>query len=236
MTGFQEAISDLHAMLATVITLLTFAAVERISALPLSARGTRMTTTAIDTERLAQVTKLSKGNHKPPNGEFEACVMEATSWVAGEPWSDHPKCTCPVITAFMVAWNDALPDSERHILLPLIPHLIGTKASKALQNRRATMAADWFVRVHTPAWLRLAGLTEHADALANFPEITDFAKTPSLMPVLEAAKTNGAAAWDAAGAAAEAAAGAAAGAVAGAVAWAVAWAAAGAVAWAAAWA
>ena len=90
----------------------------------------------------------------------------------------------------MVNWNDNLPSDEARtrLLLPLVPKLIGTRGSKALENRRATMAVDWLIRVHAPAWLRLAGLTADADALAGLPEITDFAKTPSIMEPLKAAQ------------------------------------------------
>jgi len=41
------------------------------------------------------------------------------------------------------------------------------------------MAADWLVRANTPAWLRLAGLSVHADALSALPEITSFAQVPA---------------------------------------------------------
>ena len=61
------------------------------------------------------------------------------------------------------------------------------------------MAADWLIRVHTPAWLRLAKLNEQADLLASLPEITDFKNCPSLMPALTAVRKDadaaGAAAW-----------------------------------------
>ena len=163
----------------------------------------------IDTERLAKIKTLYKGAHDP-NGEM--CVMEAVAYIAREKWSDHPACVSPVIAAFARNWNDSLPDDLRdEYLKPLISKFVGTIGSDALETRRATMAADWLVRVHTPAWLRLAGLTNHADALANFPEITNFAKTPALMPVLQAARKDAAAAGDAAGDAARAAARAAAG-------------------------
>lgn len=33
-------------------------------------------------------------------------------------------------------------------------------------------ATDWIVRVYTPAWLRLAGLTEQADRLEALPDVT----------------------------------------------------------------
>ena len=83
-------------------------------------------------ERLGRVTVLKAGSHSPPNGELTACVMEAVAYVAGEPWSDHPACASSVITAFMIAWNDGLPnDIERtRLLAPLIPTLIGTRGVK----------------------------------------------------------------------------------------------------------
>ena len=174
----------------------------------------------INTERLAQVKTLKSGGRQP-NDDAQFCVMEAVAYVAGEPWSDHPACTCPVITAFMVSWNDGLPndDDRARLLLPLIPALVGTRGSKALETRRADMAADWYIRVQTPAWLRLAGLTTQAETLEAFPEITDFAKAPALKPTLDAIRKDADAAraaardaaWDAAWDAAESAARAAAG-------------------------
>lgn len=150
----------------------------------------------IDADRLSKVKSLSRGSHtKNGNGHVDACVMEAVAYIAGEEWSDYPKCACPVIGAFMRTWNDDLPDEERNaLLLPLIPKLVGTKGSKKLEARRATMAADWYVRAATPAWLRLAGLDKHADTLAAFPEITSFAKTPAIRAALEAAKEDASAA------------------------------------------
>ena len=191
----------------------------------------------INTERLAQVTTLKSGSHEP-NDDANFCVMEAVAYVAGEPWSDHPACTCPVITAVMVSWNDSLPndDDRARLLLPLIPALVGTRGSKALETRRANMTADWYIRVHTPAWLRLAGLTTQAEALEAFPEITDFAKAPTLKPTLNAIRKDAAAARSAAGDAAEDAAWAAAWAAARAAAGDAARAAAGDAARAAAWA
>ena len=189
-------------------------------------------------DRISKISVLYSGAHDP-NGKM--CAMEAVAYIAGEPWSDHPKCACPVISAFMRSWNDGLPDEERTaLLLPLIPKLVGTRGSKALEQRRATMSADWLIRVHTVAWLRLAKLNKQADLLASLPEITDFAQCPSLMPALEAVRTDAAAAWHAARVAAWHAARAAAWDAAWDAAWAAAWDAARAAAWdaarAAAWA
>ena len=180
---------------------------------------------ALPPEKLALIEglRLAKGAHK--NIEAGACAMELVSFIAGEPWSDHPACVCPVLGAFVRSWNDGLSDGERDPLLrPLLGRLIGTRGSDELAERRALMAADWLVRVNTPAWLRLAKLDIQADALAALPEITAMAQIPSIRGPLEAAQRDasaaGAAAWAAAGDAAWDAAGAAAGDAAGAAAWA----------------
>lgn len=167
--------------------------------------------------RLSEITTLAHGAHD--SIEDGACAMEAVAYIAGEPWSDHPRCACPVIGAFIRSWNDGLKDDERHILLPLIPRLVGTRGDKAVEGCRSLMAADWLVRTHTPAWLRLAGLTDQANMLAGLPEITSMAQVPSIRAPLEAVRKDaaaaraaaGAAAWAAAGDAARDAAGAAAG-------------------------
>src|SRR5438552_7711177 len=92
--------------------------------------------------------------------ETGACAMEFVSYIASEPWSDRPLCVCPILGAFMRAWNDGLPDDERDgVLKPIIPLLIGTRSSDTLSERRALMAADWLVHVHAPTWQRVAGTT-----------------------------------------------------------------------------
>ena len=190
-----------------------------------------MTTKALD---FSTVPPLSSGAHA--NLDAGACIMEAVSLVAGESWSDNPACACPVIGAFLRAWNDTLPDTERDGLLrPLISLLIGTRSTPDVERRRAMLAADWLIREHTPAWLRLAGLTTQADVLVALPEIIDMAQCPSLMPTLAVVRSDANAvwdaAWDAAGAAARAAARAAAGDAARAAVWDAAWDAAGDAAW-----
>ncbi len=190
--------------------------------------------------------ELESGGHEAPNnGLVHACVMEAVAYVAGDPWSDHPECVSPVLGAFLRSWNDSLADVDRQMLKPLIPRLVGTKASKKVEEKRAWMATDWLARECAPAFLRLSGLTEHAEALEGLAALTTTQRAKKAQPTLAAA---GAAAWDAARAAARAAAWAAAWAAARDAArdaawaaardaaWDAAWAAAGDAAWAAAWA
>ena len=64
---------------------------------------------------------LAKGEHQDKMDAY--CVMEAVAYVAGEPWSDHPQCACPVLTSFLISWNDALDDVTRQRLKPYIPRL-----------------------------------------------------------------------------------------------------------------
>jgi hypothetical protein len=196
---------------------------------------------------------LSQGNHDKP--EDGMCVMEMASYLAREPWSDHPQCVSPVIAAFCRSWNDALDDETRQRLKPYAFKVVGTRTTEADEETRAWMATDWLCRVQAPAWLRLAGLTEHAQALESLARISDATTARSAQPTLDAAHTASAAAgaaarnaaWTAAGDAARTAAGdaarnaawnaarAAAGDAARNAAGAAAWAAAGAAAWNAAW-
>lgn len=140
---------------------------------------------------------LGAGLHK--NFNDGACALELVSYVAGEPWSDHPKCVCPVLGTFFRAWNDVLSDDERDATLrPFLRRLIGTNGGPSLAKRRSLMAADWLIRVHTPAWLRLAKLITQADALEALPELTSMAQIPSIRGAVDDACTAAVAAWDAA--------------------------------------
>ena len=159
------------------------------------------------------------------------CAMEAAAYIAGESHSDKPECVSPAIAAFMIAWNDGLPDdTERDRLLkPLLPLTLHTKTTITDETTRSYMAFDWLVRVHTPAWLDAAKLSDHAKALRSLPELTNAETALAVQQTLGAARAAaGAAARDAARAAAWAAARAAAWAAARDAARDAAWAAAGA--------
>ncbi len=66
---------------------------------------------------------LSAGRHRNPRKG--ACFMEMASFLAGEKWSDHPSCTHPLLAGLARLVNDALPDSERGRIAPLIPDVVG---------------------------------------------------------------------------------------------------------------
>jgi len=88
-----------------------------------------------------QTVKLSKGKHISPDDG--ACVMELASMLAGEPFSDHPACACPVIGSFLRAYNDSLDDERRQDLYAYAAKVVGTRATGAVQRARAERLAAW---------------------------------------------------------------------------------------------
>jgi hypothetical protein len=66
---------------------------------------------------------LSRGKHRNPRKG--ACFMELASYLAGEPWSDHPRCTHPLLATLAREVNDHVSDASRVWLAPLIPEVIG---------------------------------------------------------------------------------------------------------------
>ena len=66
---------------------------------------------------------LSRGKHRNPRKG--ACFMEFASFLAGESWSDHPRCTHPLLGGVARAVNDHISDEGRARLVPLIPSVVG---------------------------------------------------------------------------------------------------------------
>ena len=66
---------------------------------------------------------LSRGKHRSPRKG--ACFMEMASYLAGERWSDHPKCTHPLLASVARLVNDFTTDHHRQKLAELIPSVIG---------------------------------------------------------------------------------------------------------------
>jgi hypothetical protein len=69
------------------------------------------------------VPMLSRGKHRSPR--TGACFMEFASFLAGERWSDHPRCTHPLLAGLARAVNDNTSDEGRQRLLGFIPSVIG---------------------------------------------------------------------------------------------------------------
>jgi hypothetical protein len=88
-----------------------------------------------------QTVRLSQGKHRDP--DHGACVMELASMLAGEPFSDRPRCVDPVIAGFMRTYNDGIDDQRRQDLIPLAAEVVGTRAVAGVQAERARMCLHW---------------------------------------------------------------------------------------------
>ncbi len=91
-------------------------------------------------------------------------------------WNGNlPNDNSPVIDAFMRNWNDNLPNDNTRtaLIVPLLPMLIETRSTDAVEVARGYMALDWAVRVCAPIALDAAGLKEHADTLRALPPIVE---------------------------------------------------------------
>lgn len=202
--------------------------------------------------RLLDGITLEQGIHA--SREDGTCALEAYTVATGQPFGDRPVDVAETIAAFLRRWNDDLPtDDERNRLLkPLLPHLVGTATTPDDETTRVWLIVDWLARECAPAWLRAAGLADHAEALVRLPPLRDGESAREAQPALMRAEDRararararaggaardvameavsyaaGSAAWDAAWDAAWEAARSAA--------WDTAWYAAGEAAWEAAW-
>lgn len=115
--------------------------------------------------------ELKSGGHK--SIDEGACVMEMVSYLANEPWSDHPKCACPVLTGYAIRINDKFADADRQKLKPLITKLIGTRSTDAIQIKRKQLIMWRNVTATFPFVLDLIKLPELAEKLRAFANTVD---------------------------------------------------------------
>lgn len=109
---------------------------------------------------IMQGVRLSKGAHERAGAEM--CAMEMVAWLDGEPHSDKPQCACPIIGRFVIGLNDRMRDGERNALLPFLPRIVGTRADRAAELRRAEFLAWKALTVFAPLALDARGYREHA--------------------------------------------------------------------------
>jgi hypothetical protein len=88
-----------------------------------------------------QTVHLARGRHQSP--DQGACVMELASMLAEEPFSDHPRSVCPVIGAFLRAYNDGLPDDRRQELYEYAAKVVGSAGSRSTRRARARLCLEW---------------------------------------------------------------------------------------------
>ena len=89
-----------------------------------------------------QTVRLARGRHQSP--DQGACVMELASMLASEPFTDHPRSVCPVVGAFLRAYNDGLPDDRRQDLYAYAAKVVGTASGRRVRRARARHCLNWF--------------------------------------------------------------------------------------------
>lgn len=120
--------------------------------------------------RLIEQHPLQRGAH--PDRGAGMCAMEMVAWLAGEPHSDEPRCACPVLAAFVRACNDAMSDGARNRWLrPLVPQLVNTRTTAAIERRRGMLVVDGVVRTLVPLRLRRVHCVAEAQLLAGLDPI-----------------------------------------------------------------
>jgi len=117
--------------------------------------------------------RLSPGRHDSPRDG--ACVIELASLLAGEEFSDRPRCVCPVIGAFLRAWNDRAAYADRQRLRPYAQRVIGSRAPAVVTRQRRDICLEW-------AGARLDGrLRRTASLLAMRARVAVFVGIPEAL-------------------------------------------------------
>jgi len=123
-------------------------------------------------QRLIDTIPLQHGSHRSRDDGM--CAMEMVAWLAGEAHSDEPQCACPVLAALVRACNDGMSDGRRDALLrPLVPLLVNSRRSDAVEAVRGWRAVDRLVRRLAPSWLEARGARRDAQVLSSLAPITN---------------------------------------------------------------
>jgi hypothetical protein len=146
----------------------------------------------------------SHGNHF----DGECCLVEKSNRIAtcipafcerygAAPFADDHPSVSRVVRAMAIGLNDMRwpSDVERTAALDRFTiAILGTRTADEDEVTRSYMACDWLIRVYTPAWLRLAGLTAEAQALESLARVADANTVHAARPVIDAARERAAAA------------------------------------------
>ena len=85
--------------------------------------------------------RLTPGSHS--SVREGACVVELASILAGEEFSDRPRCVDPVIAAFLRGWNDRAGHADRQRLRPYAERIVGSRGSRRLTRERRELCLQW---------------------------------------------------------------------------------------------
>ena len=74
--------------------------------------------------------------------------------LAGEQFTDHPACACPVIASFLRAYNDSIDDDRRQDLYGYASQIVGTRVTARVQQARIEHLFEWAYEVRLRRWPR----------------------------------------------------------------------------------
>jgi hypothetical protein len=85
--------------------------------------------------------RLEPGSHRSPREGV--CAAELASLLADEEFSDHPRCVCEVIAAFLRSWNDRVGHAERQRLIPYAERAVGSRSDANRTRQRRDTCLVW---------------------------------------------------------------------------------------------
>jgi hypothetical protein len=85
--------------------------------------------------------RLEPGSHRSP--DEGVCVVELASMIAGEPFTDRPRCVDRVIGAFLRGWNDRAGYADRQRLYPYACRVVGTGGYGRVSRIRRDRCLSW---------------------------------------------------------------------------------------------
>lgn len=99
-----------------------------------------------------QTVKLARGRHASP--QDGVCVMELASMLAGEPFTDRPRCVSPAIGGFLRSYNDLVDDRRRQDLYGCAAEVIDTAGPPEVEAARAARLRAWGEERRARRWWR----------------------------------------------------------------------------------
>ena len=118
-----------------------------------------------------QTVRLGRGKHASPNDGV--CVMELSSMLAGEPFSDRPRSVCPVIASLMRILNDTVDDDRRQNLYRYAAAAVGTRASDGVRLRRLQRCREEADAIHAERSLARRLVAGAPLPIGNFPSANE---------------------------------------------------------------
>jgi hypothetical protein len=85
--------------------------------------------------------RLAPGSHSSPREGI--CAVELASMLAGERFSDRPRCVCRVVAGFLRTLNDRVPHADRKRLIAYAERVVGSRAEQRVTHARRDVCLLW---------------------------------------------------------------------------------------------